>query len=300
VIDLHGFGSCGLFSALYTGWREKAAEERFVAVWPNGLGTSWNAGGCCGFAQAEGVDDVGFVNAVVQQTLATHAAVDPQRIYAGGHSNGCMMAQRLAAEESSPVAAVGCHAGYLVLSDSQLPSPFTPAAAVMVVHGKEDAVTPFEATPPWPGALPNSDRWAALSECGSRAVDDTHAAPSDPSYIKYAYPGCAQGDTAVVLLEVRGLSGDGHFPYARAQVSPESAVLVDASSFQTTVNTTTLAWDFVRQFSRNVLSPPPSPPPSSPPSPPQLPAECPPECQTAVAARALLFSSVACPAHCHG
>ena len=132
------------------------------------------------------------------------------------------------------------------------------------------------------------NRWAALSECGSRAVDDTHAAPSDPSYIKYAFAGCAQGDTAVVLLEVRGLSGNGHMPFARAQVSPKSAVIIErdfqqfGGGFQTTVNTTTLAWDFIRQFSR------------------ELPAECPPECQTAVAARALLFTSVPCPAHCRG
>ena len=164
MIDVHGFDSCGLISALYTGWREKAAEEGFVAVWPNGRGASWNAGGCCGFAQAQGVDDVGFINAVVQQTLATHAAVDPQRVYAAGHSNGCMMAQRLAAEESSPFAAVGCHSGQLLLSDSQLPRPFTPAAAVMVVHGKEDAVNPFDADNPLavmvalPGALPNINR----------------------------------------------------------------------------------------------------------------------------------------------
>ena len=140
------------------------------------------------------------------------------------------------------------------------------------------------------------NRWAALSKCGSRAVDDTHAAPSDPSYIKYAYAGCAQGNAAVVLLEVRGLSGNGHMPFARAQVSPKSAALLqrfDGDFFQTTVNTTTLVWDFIRQFSRELLSPPPSPAPRSPP------VDCPEGCVPKKPMRALLFASThRCPEGC--
>ena len=44
VMDVHGFSSCPLYSAGYTGWLEKAIEECFVVVWPTGtvgtIGTS--------------------------------------------------------------------------------------------------------------------------------------------------------------------------------------------------------------------------------------------------------------------
>jgi len=36
VFDIHGLGSCPLYSAAYTGWLEKAQEECFVVVWPTG------------------------------------------------------------------------------------------------------------------------------------------------------------------------------------------------------------------------------------------------------------------------
>jgi poly(3-hydroxybutyrate) depolymerase len=44
VMDVHGYTSCPLYSAIYTGWLEKAIEECFVVVWPTGtvgtIGTS--------------------------------------------------------------------------------------------------------------------------------------------------------------------------------------------------------------------------------------------------------------------
>ena len=36
VFDIHGFGSCPLVSAFYTGWMQKAEKECFVVVWPSG------------------------------------------------------------------------------------------------------------------------------------------------------------------------------------------------------------------------------------------------------------------------
>ena len=40
-----------------------AAEGGFIAVVPNGIDNSWNAGGCCGTAMIENIDDVGCVRA---------------------------------------------------------------------------------------------------------------------------------------------------------------------------------------------------------------------------------------------
>ena len=53
---------------------------------------SWNAGGCCGAAAQQDVDDLGFLRAVVGWVAAR---ADVSSNYAIGMSNGGMMAYRL-------------------------------------------------------------------------------------------------------------------------------------------------------------------------------------------------------------
>lgn len=36
VVDVHGLGSCPLYSAGYTGWKQRAEDECFVVMWPGG------------------------------------------------------------------------------------------------------------------------------------------------------------------------------------------------------------------------------------------------------------------------
>lgn len=52
VFDVHGYESCPLYSAGYTGWKEQADKDCFVVVWPSGntgvpgtMGTCWNLPG---------------------------------------------------------------------------------------------------------------------------------------------------------------------------------------------------------------------------------------------------------------
>lgn len=72
---------------------------RAIAVFPAGWGRSWNAGGCCGVAHRTGVDDVGFLNDVVHQVLATQPDASSRRVYLVGYSNGGRMAMRMVCEE---------------------------------------------------------------------------------------------------------------------------------------------------------------------------------------------------------
>jgi polyhydroxybutyrate depolymerase len=68
------------------------AEGKAELVYPVGIGASWNAGGCCGEAWAQRVDDLGFIKALV-------AKVDPghtRPIYLYGYSNGARLAYRVA------------------------------------------------------------------------------------------------------------------------------------------------------------------------------------------------------------
>ena len=63
-------------------------------AYPNGYGGSWNSGACCGIAAEEDVDDVGFVNRVIDD-VGRHTPIDPDRRALLGYSGGGMLAYRL-------------------------------------------------------------------------------------------------------------------------------------------------------------------------------------------------------------
>jgi polyhydroxybutyrate depolymerase len=133
LFAFHGGGGNASGFKAYAGFDALADREGFVVVYPDGSGRlgrrllTWNAGGCCGYAAAQNVDDVVFALAVLRD-LARNVSVDPARVYATGHSNGAMMAYRLAIEASERIAAIAPLAGAM-----QAPS-FPPARPVSVLH----------------------------------------------------------------------------------------------------------------------------------------------------------------------
>jgi polyhydroxybutyrate depolymerase len=110
----------------------------FIAVYPQGLNNSFNAGACCGTSSANQVPDVGFVGNLLDQ-LEKEYCVDRKRIFATGLSNGGMLSHRLACELSDRIAAIGAVAGTLAIDTCTPPRP----VAVMHVHGTADFVVPY-------------------------------------------------------------------------------------------------------------------------------------------------------------
>lgn len=137
VIAFHGGGGNASGFARYAGLDRLADREGFVVVYPNGTGRlrdrllTFNAGDCCGSAAADGVDDVGFVRAVVAD-LGRQLRIDRSRIYATGHSNGAMMAYRMAAEAADLVAAIAPVAGVAKPLGGTRPVP------VLDIHSVDD------------------------------------------------------------------------------------------------------------------------------------------------------------------
>jgi polyhydroxybutyrate depolymerase len=133
IINMHGGGGNARNQQSYSGMDVLADREGFLVVYPNGTGRfgdyllTWNAGACCGSAQKDKVDDVGYLRAVVDD-LAQRTSIDRNRVYATGLSNGAMMAYRLAAEAPDVVAAIAPVAGAMVL-----PS-FNPKRPVPIMH----------------------------------------------------------------------------------------------------------------------------------------------------------------------
>jgi polyhydroxybutyrate depolymerase len=116
-----------------------ARRRGFVAVYPDGLNRSWNAGGCCGPAMRRDVDDVGFLVALIDRVQRDHAT-DPDRVFVTGISNGGMMAYRLACEASDRVAAIAPVAATLVFDGCAPAHP----VSLLHIHGLADGNVPFD------------------------------------------------------------------------------------------------------------------------------------------------------------
>ncbi len=147
VLALHGgLGSGGQFAA-NSGLDGLATANGFMVAYPEGVtrfpdgsggARTWNAGRCCGPAVTRGIDDVAFLRSVVKDIEATHS-VDPRKVYAIGHSNGGMMALRLACEASDVFAAVGAQSATLeipVCSPRQ-------RVSLLQIHGTADTNVPI-------------------------------------------------------------------------------------------------------------------------------------------------------------
>lgn len=143
VLILHGgFGSG---TQAFTSARLAAlADARgVIVVYPDGVASplnvrTWNAGACCGYAQSTGVDDVGFVGALLDQ-IDGELCVDRRRIHATGMSNGAQLSHRLACDLSWRIASVAPVSG----TDNTTTCAPTRPVPVMHIHGTADQLSPY-------------------------------------------------------------------------------------------------------------------------------------------------------------
>lgn len=138
VVFLHGYNSRPIVADWNGNWSSRVTEHRFMAVFPQGLDESWNAGPCCRPASVVDTDDVGFLDAVFAD-LKRRPDVDTTRMFLVGQSNGGMMAIRYLCEGSHRVVAAVSVAG-----------PNTPDCVprepvrFLTLAGDRDDVTPLD------------------------------------------------------------------------------------------------------------------------------------------------------------
>ena len=143
MLVLHGYTMDPYQMAGVTGFDGIAQDPGWLVVYPAGTGTrnqdsGWNAGGCCEPANTDGVDDVGFLAALVDQLEADYP-VDPARVFIVGGSNGGEMAYRAACERSDLFAAVVNLIGTLLV-----PCNLTTPISVLDVHGTADTAIGYD------------------------------------------------------------------------------------------------------------------------------------------------------------
>ena len=210
VIGLHGgLGSGGQF-AEDAYFDAQAERGQFIAVYPDGIkrgaffdARTWNAGGCCGTAMNEDVDDVAFIETLIGRLVA-ELPIDEDRVYVTGHSNGAMMAQRLGCELADRVAAIAVYAGPLETSCA----PSQPIS-VLNIHGDADenvligggngsrAVSDTDYT----SLAETASTWVSLNDCAATPVVVVEAAVTTSTW-----GGCSDG----VMVETQVIAGASH------------------------------------------------------------------------------------------
>jgi polyhydroxybutyrate depolymerase len=141
VVVLHGAYNTGCDVAEMSRMNAMSDEKGFLVVYPDGAGglfnQTWNATLCCDPARQSGVDDAGFIDAIIDDLgVNLNHDINPKRIYVAGFSNGGMMAHAVACRLSHRVAAVGIVAGTGVL-DPAACGPAHPVS-VIAIHGDQD------------------------------------------------------------------------------------------------------------------------------------------------------------------
>jgi polyhydroxybutyrate depolymerase len=126
-IGLHYLGSNGSQFESSTKFSVLADKHNFIAIYPNGIGGSWNGGGCCNPAVSQNIDDVKFISEIID-TMKAKYNIDSTRIFVGGFSNGSIMAYRIANELSEKISAVGC------VSGQSFQDIINPANSVPIIH----------------------------------------------------------------------------------------------------------------------------------------------------------------------
>jgi polyhydroxybutyrate depolymerase len=170
VFVLHGYQNEVKELGTYTGFDNLASKAGFIVVYPQGTINEngyyiWNAGGIYE-EWTRGSDDVKFIDSVVH-FMEANFFIDTQKIFIVGHSNGSMMAYRLAAELSDQIRAIACVSGPMLVNG---PSPIKPVA-VMHIHGDADMVVPHTGTQMYGFKIPAIDdvfkKWIEWDSCSA-------------------------------------------------------------------------------------------------------------------------------------
>lgn len=243
VVAMHGGFGSGTQLENQTQLTAKAEQEGFIVVYPDGSQSgilnirTWNAGGCCGGSVNNNIDDVGFINALLDRIIQENS-IDTTRIHATGMSNGGFMSYRLACELSHRIAAIAPVAASMTIAQCQ---PVRPVP-VIAIHSYLDGSVPYlggigsgvsnHYNSPQDSVL---NAWAAHADCA--VLNDTIVFDGELTHIQWN--DCACSATMELYL-----TRDGGHSWAGGS---QGSGIGDPPS--TTVSANDLMWEFFQQHS---------------------------------------------------
>ena len=160
VFNLHGLTSDAGQQQLYSQMNEVAEEKGFIVCYPKGKSRGWNVNFPFPSSKA---DDVLFISELLEH-LSEKYAVDRQRVYACGFSNGGYMSYKLACELSDKIVAVASVAGTFV-PDEELNCNPGRAVPILHIHGTADPIVRYKGSPVALKATDLVDFWRTNNGC---------------------------------------------------------------------------------------------------------------------------------------
>lgn len=232
LVALHGGLGSGLQFEQDSGFDALAEANRFIVVYPNGTPIRpaapdrlvWNGGGCCSVAEQsqENVNDVGFISALITK-LERQYDIDKTRVYATGHSNGAILAERLACEISDQIVAIGVQSGDLMINSCPASHP----VSALEIHGTADQNIPINGgmgsrsltQTDFPPPVDALNTFAERDGC--RSTPTTSTDQSNPAVHFESWQSCKSG-TTVEWVKVTG----ANHAWMGHPASPGSQLLV--------------------------------------------------------------------------
>lgn len=136
-------------------------------AYPSASGPNWAEGCNCTRPDIDGVDDVGFVDELIER-VDQDFNVDTSKIYAIGYSQGALFTHRLACERSDVFAGSAMVAGMMSIPVATICDP-TGRQDIMMMHGENDDVLPWTGVPSGLYAtlsvLDTFFFWRSVSDC---------------------------------------------------------------------------------------------------------------------------------------
>jgi polyhydroxybutyrate depolymerase len=162
----------------------------------------------------QNVDDVAFISQLIDQLEREHQ-IDAARVTAAGHSNGGIMAYRLACELADKITAIGVQSSALEIPSCHPSQP----VSVIHIHGSADQNVPIDG-----GKGPRGISQVAFNPPidGVHTLAAANGCPSDPTTTTEgdvttdAWAPCRR-DTAVEFVKVNGANHAwmGHAPSSK-------------------------------------------------------------------------------------
>lgn len=242
ILMLHGrFGTAKLMMEGYN-MNAIADREGFAIAYPDGFSRSWADGRGGTPADKNNINDVKFIESVIQSVTARYP-INSERIFITGHSNGGFMTQRMLIEKTNLFKAglsVTAHISKTILQNSKPQKPIS----VAFISGTEDPLVPYEGGyvvdgEEVLGAEDSVRRWVEWNGCNPQAeVKKVNEKRDETELEIYSYGNCKEN----VSVRLYKIIGAGHMWPGIVQQIP----FINLGRSTEELNTSEEVWIFFR------------------------------------------------------
>lgn len=222
ILAFHGFAGSGPGFEEFTGLDAPAQRHGFIVAYPSGVNGQWATGCDCTDPDRTGIDDVQFVATLIDH-LGNNLAIDRDRVYLTGLSQGGFMLLRAACELPGTIAGVASVAASMFRTVRLSCAPGSPLP-VLYVLGTADELVPWGGTESGSSSLlpvpATIDFWTGHNGCPDvpteqRDIDEF----SDGTTVRQETYAPCDANADVVLYSVLG--GGHTWPSSLQLLPPE-------------------------------------------------------------------------------